>query len=81
MKIQDVEVEREQHIKYFPFLVEFTDVFPEEIPRLPLKGYLKFSMKLIAGLVSSSKSPYHISTPKLVDLKLQLHELIKKGYI
>ena len=81
MNIQDVEVEREKHIKDFPFLVEFTDVFPEEIPRLPLKRDLEFSMKLIAGLVSSSKSPYCISAPKLVDLKLQLHELIEKGYI
>ena len=46
-----------------------------------MKRDLEFSMKLIAGSVSSSKSPYRISTPELVDLKLQLHELIEKGYI
>ena len=28
-----------------------------------------------------SKAPYHMSAPKLVELKLQLQELIEKGYI
>ena len=46
-----------------------------------MKRDLEFSMKLIVGLVLSSKSPYYISAPELVDLKLQLHALIEKGYI
>ena len=31
VNIQDIEAEREQHIEEFPVLVEFKDVFPNEI--------------------------------------------------
>ena len=37
VNIRDIESEREQHIEYFPVLKEFKDMFPEEIPKLPLK--------------------------------------------
>ena len=32
VNIQDIEVEREQHIEDFSVLVDFKYVFPEEIP-------------------------------------------------
>ena len=44
--IQDVDSNREQRIEYFPVLEEFKDVFPEEIPGLPLKRDLDFSVEL-----------------------------------
>ena len=37
MNIQDIDAEREQHIEYFPVLIEFKDVFPKEILGLPPK--------------------------------------------
>ena len=37
VNIEDIEAERKQHIEEFPVLVEFKDVFLEEIPVLPLK--------------------------------------------
>ena len=46
MNIWDVESDREQCIEDFPILEEFKDVFPEEIPRLPLKRDLEFSIEL-----------------------------------
>ena len=33
------------------------------------------------GAAPASKSPYRMSTPELVDLKLQLKEILDKGYI
>ena len=42
VNIQDIEAEREQYIEEFPVLVYFMDVFPEEIPKLPLKRDLYF---------------------------------------
>ena len=56
-------------------------MFPEEIPGLPLKRGLDFSIELTPGLVPASKAPYRMSAPELVELKLHLHELIEKGYI
>ena len=56
-------------------------MFPEEIPGLPPKRDLEFSIELTLGSVLASKSPYCMSAPELVELKLQLQELIEKGYI
>ena len=81
VKIQDVDSDREQRIEEFTVLENFNDVLPEEIPGLPLKQDLDFSIDLTLGLVLTSKAPYRMSAPELVELKLQLQELIEKGYI
>ena len=81
VNIRDVVLDKEQCIEDFPVLEEFKDVFPDEIPILPLKRDLYFSIELTPGSVPPSKAPYHMSAPELVELKLQLQELIEKGYI
>ena len=70
VNIWDVESDREQHIEDFSILEEFKDVFPEEIPGLPPKRDLYFSIKLTLGSVLPSKAPYRMSAPELVELKL-----------
>ena len=70
VNIRDVESDREQHIEDFPVLEEFKDVFPKEIPGLPPKRDLDFSIELTLGLVPASKAPYHMSAHELVELKL-----------
>ena len=72
VNIQDIEAEREHQIKDVPVLMDFKDVVTEEIPILPPKRDLEFSIELTPGLVLASKYPYHMSAPKLVELKLQL---------
>ena len=81
LNLQDIESKREQCIEYFPILEEFKDVLPKEIPRLPLKQDLDFSIELTPRSVLSSKAPYRMSAPELVELKLQLQDLIERGYI
>ena len=76
MNIRDVESDREQHIEYLPVLEEFKDVFPKEIPGLPPKRDLEFSIELTPGSVLASKAPYRMSALELVELKLQLQKLI-----
>jgi hypothetical protein len=61
-------------------LKEFEDVF-QEVPRLPLKRDIDFSINLMPGAAPISKAPYRMSTPELKELQLQLEELLKKGYI
>ena len=72
VNIRDIESEREQQIEEFLILVEFKDMVPKEIPGLPSKQDLDFSIELTLGTVLASKSPYCMSAPKLVELKLQL---------
>jgi len=62
-------------------LSEYRDVFPEEVPGLPLRRDIDFSIELAPGAVPVSRTPYTMSTPELVELKLQLKEMMEKGYI
>jgi hypothetical protein len=70
----------ELKIKDHPLPWEFKDVFPEEVLGLP-KRDLNFSIDLLPGAVSTSKVPYKMSTPEMVELKVQLKEMMDKGYI
>jgi hypothetical protein len=41
-----------------PILREYRDVFPEEVPGLPPRRDIDFSIELAPGAVSMSKTPY-----------------------
>ena len=60
---------------------EFKDVFPDEIPGLPAKRDIDFTIELVLGATLVSKTPYRMSTPKMLELKIQLQELLEKKYI
>jgi hypothetical protein len=64
-----------------PTLREYKDVFPEEVPGLPPRRDIDFSIELAPGVVLVSRTPYQMSTLELVELKLQLKEMMDKGYI
>jgi hypothetical protein len=64
-----------------PILREYKYVFPEEVPGLPPRRDIDFSIELVPGAVPMSRTPYRMSTPELVELKLQLKEMWDKGYI
>ena len=72
VNIWDIESDREQRIEYFHIPKEFKDVFPKEIPGLPPKWDLDFFIELTPESVPTSKAPYCMSAPELVELKLQL---------
>ena len=65
----------------FHVLQEFRDVFPEEIPRLPPKRDIDFMIELVPGEALVSKEPYIMSTPEMLELKVQVQELLEKKYI
>ena len=57
------------------------DVFPEEIPGLPPQREIDFSIEIILGFAPASKVPYRMSILELIELKIELQELLDKGYI
>ena len=70
--------------KYFdkhPFLVEFKDVFPEELPGLPPKREIDFTIDLKPSTEPIAKTPYRMSAPELKELQIQLKELLDLGFI
>ena len=65
----------------FHVLQELRDVFPDEIPRLPPKREIDFTIELVPRAAPVSKTPYRMSMPKMLELKMQLQELLEKKYI
>ena len=62
-------------------VLEFKDVFPDEIPGLPPKREIDFTIELVSGVAPVCKTPYRMSTPEMLELKMQLQELLEKKYI
>ena len=56
-------------------------MFPNEIPGLPPKQDIDFTIELVPGLAPVSKTLYMISTSEMLELKMQLQELLEKNYI
>ena len=57
----------------FPILKEFQDVFSDEIPGLPPKRDLEFTIDLNPGYTSISQAPYCMSCIlELIELRMQL---------
>jgi hypothetical protein len=69
-----------KNIEDYAVLKEFEDAF-KEIPGLPSKRDIYFSINLMYGATPISKTPYKMSTPELKELQMQLEEILKKGYI
>eukprot|EP00253_Pinus_taeda_P022539 PITA_22539 len=74
-------VDKVATVKDIPVVQDFADVFPEEIPGLPPKRDLDFTIELIPGAAPVSRAPYRMSVPELTELKMQLQELLEKKYI
>ena len=68
-------------MKDIPILREYNDVFLEEIPGVPPKRELDFTIELVPGAVPSSKAPYRMNILEINELKSQLKELIDKSII
>eukprot|EP00253_Pinus_taeda_P026631 PITA_26631 len=68
-------------LENIPVIQEFVDVFPEEIPGLPPKRDIHFTIELVRGIAPISQAPYRMSVLELTKLKMQLQELLDKKYI
>jgi hypothetical protein len=60
---------------------DFSDVFLEELPRMPPDREVEFVIDLLPGTAPISKRPYRMSVEELKELKKQLTELQEAGYI
>ena len=60
---------------------EFLNVFPEELPGIPLVREVDLPIEFVLGTVSMSRAPYRMAPTELKELKSQLQELLDKGFI
>jgi hypothetical protein len=63
-------------------LEEFPDVMPKDLLEdLPSKRRVDHAIEVMLGVAPPTKAPYRISHEELKELKVQLEELLMKGYI
>jgi hypothetical protein len=60
---------------------EFPDVFHEDLPGFPPERDVEFVIELKPGTTPISRRSYRMPPNELVELKIQLQDLLKKGFI
>jgi hypothetical protein len=68
-------------IKDIPVVCEFPDVFPEDLPGLPPERDVEFVIELKPGTTPISRRSYRMPPNELAELKIQLQDLLEKGFI
>ena len=68
-------------VEKIPVVREFPDVFPEELPGIPLEREVDLAIEIVPGTVPMSRAPYRMAPTELKELKSQLQELLDKGLI
>ena len=64
-----------------PTVCDYPDLLPEELPGLPPRREIEFAIDVVPGATPTSITPYRMAPVELKELKLQLQELLEKGFI
>ena len=68
-------------VEKIPVVKEFPNVFPEELPGIPLEREVDLSIEIVPRTAPVSRAPYRMAPAKLKELKVQLQELLDKGFV
>ena len=75
-----VSNENEVSLKDILAMRVFLNVFPNYLLDLPPKREVEFTIDLVSGTNPISKAPYMMAPIELKELKVQLQELLDKGF-
>nr|GFC26593.1 putative reverse transcriptase domain-containing protein [Tanacetum cinerariifolium] len=70
-----------KRLENVPIVRDFPEVFPEDLPGLPLTRQVVFEIDLIPDVAPVAPAPYRLAPPKMKELSEQLKELSDKGFI
>jgi hypothetical protein len=70
-----------QNLEDIPVACEFPDIFPKDLPGMPTDRDVGFVIELQLGKAPISRRQYKMTPKELAELKVQLNELLDKGYI
>ncbi|XP_057994389.1 uncharacterized protein LOC131174655 [Hevea brasiliensis] len=68
-------------LKDIPTVCDFENVFLEDLPSLPPTREVEFGIEVLLGTNPISITPYQMALAELKELKMQLQELLDKGFI
>jgi hypothetical protein len=71
----------EKKIEEIHVVQEFPDVFPDDLPGMHPERAIEFKIELQPSTTPIAKSTYWMTLVKLTELKIQLQDLLDKGYI
>ena len=71
----------EMQLAEVPVVNEFFDVFPEDLPGLPSDREIEFEIELALGIEPISIASYRMAPAELKELKVQMEELLSKGFV
>ena len=72
---------KEVKIEDIPIVCEYVDVFPDDLPGMPPDRDIEFVIELQPGTAPISKRSYRMPPNELAELKIQLQDLLDKGFI
>src|SRR5207253_2845833 len=70
-----------ESLEAIPAVREYPNVFPEDLPGLPPDRAVEFSIELLPGTAPVFRKPYKMSSNDLAEMKVQLQDLLDKGFI
>ena len=68
-------------VEKIPVVREFPYIFPEELPGIPLEREVDLFIEIVPGTALMSRAPYRMAPAELKELKVQLQELLDKGFV
>ena len=68
-------------IERIPVVNEFRDVFPNELPGLPVDREIEFAIDLAPSTEPVSRAPYRMAPVEMKELATQLQDLLDRGII
>ena len=74
-KIGQIELENILVVK------DFLDVFAKELPDIPPEREVDLSIEILPRITPTSRASYRMAPTELKELKIQLQELLDKGFI
>ncbi|GKB89223.1 putative reverse transcriptase domain-containing protein [Tanacetum coccineum] len=70
-----------KRLEDIPIVRDFPELFPEDLPGLPLTRKVEFQIDLIPGATLVARAPYRLAPSKMKELSDQLQELSNKCFI
>ncbi|GKC47976.1 putative reverse transcriptase domain-containing protein, partial [Tanacetum coccineum] len=71
----------EKRLEDVPIIQDFSEVFLENLPRLPPTRQVEFQIDLVPSAAPVARPPYRLAPSEMQELSTQLQELFDKGFI
>nr|GFC44504.1 putative reverse transcriptase domain-containing protein [Tanacetum cinerariifolium] len=78
---KDEDKSKRKQLEDVPVVREFLEVFPKDLPGIPLTRQVDFLIDLVPGAAPVARAPYLLAPYEIKELADQLQELTDKGFI